>query len=164
MCALTWKSACGRYTVTIRSSCFEEMRRLTQSHLPNEVGTSLVGCYSQDRFRAFITGLAPLTGDSRGSHTTFHRGTYGLEEFFRSVFQRFRGKRHYVGEWHSHPHGPATPSSVDDRNQLDIAKDDETDCPECILVILGGDPLKRPDVAVYVYSRTRGRIQLTPIR
>lgn len=164
MCASTWKSACGRYTVIIKSSCFEEMLRMTQNHLPKEVGTSLVGYYSQDRFRAFITGLAPLTGDSRGSHTTFHRGTGGLKEFFRSVFRRFRGKRHYVGEWHSHPHGQPVPSGMDDRNQSAIARDNNTDCPECILVILGGDPLRSPEVSVHVYSRTHGRIPLAPIR
>jgi len=158
--SLTWRSACGSYTVVVAPPCLDDMLRLARNQLPNEIGTSLVGHYSRDRFRAFVTGLAPLSADSRGTPTSFHRGTRGLKAFFRALFQRFQGSRHYVGEWHSHPNGTAIPSGVDDRNQLAIAQDLQTDCPECILIVFAGDLLKAPELGVYVYSRMRGKIIL----
>jgi integrative and conjugative element protein (TIGR02256 family) len=135
------------------------MRRLAATHHPNEVGTSLVGTYSDDGHRATVTALAPLTNDSRGARSTFYRGASGLGQFFRGLFTSSKGLAHYVGEWHSHPGGVPTPSGTDDANMFAIASAAEAKCPECILMIVAtnGD---RAELGVFVYSRTRGRIEM----
>jgi integrative and conjugative element protein (TIGR02256 family) len=155
-----WRPPDGEYTVTIERPCFDAMQRLAREHYPREVGTSLVGGYSDDGYRAWVTGLAPLTPDSRGTRNTFYRGALGLREFFRGLFTSSRGRTHYVGDWHSHPDGPALPSPTDDHNALSIARDSKAQCPECLLVILGGNSTA-PDLGVFVYSRKRGRIVLS---
>jgi integrative and conjugative element protein (TIGR02256 family) len=155
----SWRSECGRYTVDLERACFDEMVRLGREHFPREVGTAIVGSYSDDGSSARVTGLTPLTTDSRGARTTFYRGVRGLFEFCRDVFRSSGGLVHYVGEWHSHPGGTPDPSGTDDANAMANARDQETRCAECILVILGVNE-QDATCRVFVYSRDRGRIDL----
>lgn len=138
------------------------MMEMARTHYPNEVGTSLVGCYSENGFEASVLDLAPLSPDSKGSRTSFYRGVAGLGKFFIKLRQTFSGKRHYVGEWHSHPNAAPLPSQTDDRHQLAIAKDTYTACPECILVLIGHTLSKAEEIGVFVYSRKRGKVLLSP--
>lgn len=157
-----WISDDGRYSVKIRNVVLRRMRDLAVKHAPNEVGTALVGSYSDDGHSATVHDLAPLTTDSKGSRFSFVRGVHHLPAFFSAVYRKSKGRRHYVGEWHSHPNGSAASSQTDDHNQTAIANDHDTDCPEAILVILGGDNRSFPDIAAFVYSRTAGRVALHP--
>ena len=133
---------------------------MAQEHYPNEVGTSLVGCYSDDGFKASVLDLAPLSADSKGSRTSFYRGIAGLRGFYKKLREAFSGKRYYVGEWHSHPDGAPIPSYMDNQNQLEIAEDAKTNCPECILIIIGGSLSNFDEIGVFVYSRKNGRVNL----
>ena len=157
---LRWQSDCKQYTVLISKSCLLKMTEMAQTHYPNEVGTSLVGCYSDDGFKASVLELAPLSPDSKGSRTSFHRGVVGLRNFFRKLRKKFSGRRYYVGEWHSHPNATPIPSNTDNQNQLEIAEDMKTECPECILIIIGGTLSNFDEIGVFVYSRKRGRVTL----
>lgn len=139
------------------------MTKMAQAHYPNEVGTSLVGHYSDDGFEASVLDLAPLSPDSKGWCTSFYRGTAGLRKFFAKLYKTFSGKRYYVGEWHSHPDAAPIPSGTDNKNQLAIAKDMKTGCSECILIIIGGILTNFNEIGVYVYSRKRGKIILSPM-
>ena len=159
-----WQSDCQQYTVLISKSCLLKMTEMAQTHYPNEVGTSLIGCYSNDGFEATVLDLAPLSSDSKGWRTSFYRGTVGLRQFFAKLRETFSDKRYYVGEWHSHPGAAPIPSSTDERNQLKIAKDTKTDCPECILIIIGGTRLNFNEIGVFVYSRKRGKVILSAIQ
>ena len=158
--SLRWQSDCRRYTVLISKACLLKMVEMAQEHYPNEVGTSLVGYYSDNGFEASVLELAPLSPDSKGSRTSFYRGVAGLRNFFTKLRKTFSGGRYYVGEWHSHPDGGPTPSGTDNRNQLKIAKDTKTDCPECILIIIGGANSNFDKIGVFVYSRKCGQVKL----
>ena len=161
--SLKWRSDCGQYTILISESCLAKITEIAQTHYPNEVGTSLVGCYSDNGFEAFVLDLAPLSSDSTGTLTSFYRGVAGLQKFFAKLRKIFSGKRYYVGEWHSHPNASSIPSGLDDRNQLAIARDGKTNCPECILVIIGGPFSNFNELGVFVYSRKRGKVILSPM-
>ena len=136
------------------------MTSIAQEHYPNEVGSSLVGFYSNDGFHAYVLDITPVSSDSRGTPTSFFRGTVGLRSFYGKLRRKFSGERHYVGEWHSHPGSTPKPSVTDDTTQLAIARDINTACPECVLVIIGGTLSAYDDVGVCVYSRERGRVVL----
>jgi integrative and conjugative element protein (TIGR02256 family) len=138
------------------------MLALAKRHAPNEIGTSLVGRYANNGWRAIVIGLAPLASDSKGSRYQFHRGVKGLRQFYRKLFERFHRQRHYVGEWHSHPGGAPAPSGTDRVNQSAIAADQKTDCPEAILIILGGHLSSTPSLGVFIQSRTHGLVELSP--
>ena len=161
---LRWYSACGTYTVRLRPKCLFQMLELAGKHAPIEVGTSLVGTYSANGHWATILSLAPLPPDSRGTRSSFCRGKKGQLEFFETVFQQYVGQRHYAGEWHSHPRSSPNTSGRDDWTQIDIAADKITDCAEAILIVLGGDFPRNPQLSVQVQSRKRGRVTLLPSR
>lgn len=155
----TWASTCGTYTVVLEPRFGRDSAALAREHVPKEIGSALVGRYSPDGKSATVVGMAPVPADSKSYRYGFVRGTRGLREFFARMFAKTRGRRHYVGEWHSHPGGEAEPSPTDDENMGEIARDPDARCPECILVLvaLNGDDVER---GVFVYSKTRGRVKL----
>lgn len=157
-----WISACTRYRITLAAECLREVLVISRQHLPREMGASVYGTYSRDGFNATILGNGPVAADSIGGRFSFLRGTKGAMNFFSDIFKQTRGKQHYVGEWHSHPGGPITPSALDNRTLRAIADDRTTNCPECILLLVGGDIANHPKLGVYVYSQERGRVDLHP--
>ncbi len=159
---LRWKSKCGRYTVIVSPKCFARLLAIAREYYPMEAGTTLVGCYSNDGFDAKVLDLGPLSPDSSGSQMCFQRGIEGLREFFAALLRALSGTTHYVGEWHSHPDGSPTPSRSDDESAAAIASDTQTRCPVCLLLLLGGNPFRAPDLGVFVYSRGQRRIDLVP--
>lgn len=160
---LRWKSECGQYTVSISEPCFHRISKIAKKHSPREIGASLIGCYSNDGFEAFILDTAPLSPDSKGSATSFYRGTSGLRKFFNGLLRDHDGRQYYIGEWHSHPYGPSAPSGIDDRAQSAIASDPRANCPECILVVFGGDLSSPTEMGAFVYSRTQERVNLNRV-
>lgn len=160
---LNWRSDCGRYTVLISERAYVDMVKLAIQNSPNKIGSSLIGSYSDGGHVATILDLAPISPDSKGTPDSFYRGVDGLSEHFKEVFDKSEGQHFYVGDWHSRPGGDALPSSMDDSTQFDIAKDEDANCPEVILVIVGGEPPNKTHIGVYVYSREHGRIDLHPI-
>lgn len=61
-----------------------------------------------------IVDALPAPKDSRGTPTSFERGTDGLLDLVAEARKRTAGIVGYVGEWHSHPDGcPAVPSRDD---------------------------------------------------
>jgi proteasome lid subunit RPN8/RPN11 len=160
---LVWKSPDGTCTVAIARRCFLAMRDMAVEHGPREVGTSLVGQYQYDGRKAWVLGLAPLTLDSKATRWTFIRGIRGLDEFFRRILRRYRGKRHYIGEWHSHPSAAPVASGTDDRNQAELSRAEQSRCPTPILVIVGGNLRQKPTLGVYIHTRQGGRIDLLPV-
>src|SRR5258708_3248054 len=159
---LFWVSECGTYRVAVARKAYRQMLKLALAQYPSEVGTSLVGSYSASGFRADVLGLAPLTRDSRSAPTWFVRGVSGLKLFYQGLLQRFRGLRHYVGEWHSHPDSSPSQSGTDRHSHLSIARDRAANCPEVVLIILGGQFPSKPQLEVSVYSRQRGEVHLAP--
>lgn len=157
-----WQSECREYNVIIPESCLTKLRKLASSHYPNEIGSSLVGCYSKCGYKAYILRPAPISSDSKGTRKSFYRGIAGLRRFFIKLREDKSGKQYYVGEWHSHPDSEPYPSTVDNKNQMSIASDVDTNCPECVLIILGGSPPDFQKLGVFVYSRTKGAVVLHP--
>ena len=159
---LRWRSGCGRYSVWLRKRCLAEMLRTARAYEPVEIGSALFGGYSSDGRRAIVFGAAPVPPDSRSTASSFVRGVTGLVEFLRDLFTRSRGRRHYVGEWHSHPNASPQPSATDWARQRELAEDHAMQCPECILIVLGGNLEDAPQVGVFVYSREREQVILKP--
>ena len=159
---LLWRSEDGNYTVVFARRTILKMIKMAAAHSPYEVGTSLLGSYSRDGFRAEVLGLAPLSEDSSSGRTWFIRGVKGLKEFYERLTQQFHGRRHYVGEWHSHPGASPETSRTDRQTHREITIDHDTNCPEVILVVLGGNSLQST-LEVCVHSKLRGIVRLASI-
>ena len=46
--------------------------------------------------------------------------------------------QYYLGEWHYHPYALSFPSSADKKQMMDLSQNKQLNCPEPILVIIGG--------------------------
>jgi proteasome lid subunit RPN8/RPN11 len=160
---LVWQSDCGRYTVHLNALLLSKISEIAHEHLPNEVGSSLAGYYTEDGFDAFVLDAAPVPSDSNGSRTAFKRGVKGLKCYFSSLTRNRGSSQHYVGEWHSHPTGDAQPSSADIKSGMDIARDEDVPCKEIVSLILGNVAVATPDLSVSVYSATDGAIALSSV-
>ncbi len=160
---LEWRSECGRYTVHLDTQLLSKISQIARQHLPNEVGSSLSGYYTEDGFDAYVVDSAPVPPDSSGGRTSFKRGVKGLKGFFSSLTGSRGPRQHYVGEWHSHPTGGARPSSTDIKSGMDIAYDEDVSCKEIISVILGNISSPTPDLSVSVYSASNGAVKLSRV-
>lgn len=161
---LQWQSDCGRYTVHVDEKLLTKISDIARENLPNEVGSSLSGYYTEDGFDAFVVDTAPVPPDSKGSATSFERGIEGLKGFFSSLTRSRGPRQHYIGEWHSHPTGGARPSSTDIKSGMDIAHDKNAPCKEIISVILGNVSSSTLDLSVSVYSVSNGVTTLSRVR
>lgn len=151
----------GDWTVSVDQGLTGRIIKMRAARLPEETGGVLTGIVDIPARRIQLVDAAPAPPDSKASACGFERGTSGVQEYLKRVYEQTRGQVRYVGEWHSHPpRVPALPSPTD-RSQLDwlatlfdmdtlpalmlIASDD------CISIILANqrdDPTKAGVAAV----------------
>ena len=43
-----------------------------------------------------------------------------------------------LGEWHYHPNASSLPSGIDNKQMIKLSRDKKLNCPEPILIIIGG--------------------------
>lgn len=141
------------------SLLLEGLKKCSDSN-PQETGGILVGYYTPEHDCAVITALGGPPEDSICGPRFFKRGTKGIH---RWISQLWRKQKHfYLGEWHFHPGGTPVPSP-DDREQMQIlSKDKKLQCPEPILLIIGGNPKGAWSVNAYVYPAVQDCVQLLP--
>ena len=53
----TWRSECGTYTVVLEEQFLTDLVKVARKHYPNEVGSPLVGSYTDDGHEARISGI-----------------------------------------------------------------------------------------------------------
>ncbi|MGH0229750.1 Mov34/MPN/PAD-1 family protein [Sinorhizobium meliloti] len=99
-----------------------------------ETGGILIGRYDLSGNSAIVTEATVRPKDSRSGQTWFQRGIHGLKDTLRNRWSR---GEYYVGEWHSHPGGPPTPSSNDLREMQTISREVSYRCPKPIMIIAG---------------------------
>jgi hypothetical protein len=121
-----------------------------------ETGGIILGHYSPGLTTADVVDVTLAPPGSRGGGTWFTRGVRGLKSMLRRVWTR--DGHYYLGEWHSHPSAPPTPSSVDIAQMAEIANDASYSCPNPVLLIIGGGPKTNWRVYTGVYFRDRAEL------
>jgi integrative and conjugative element protein (TIGR02256 family) len=127
----------------------ETLRHCARSY-PVEIGGILVGQYSADLRVAHVSDLIPAPSDSIGCRFSFKRGVRGLQQLLN---RRWPQSRYYLGEWHFHPDGSPSPSGTDCDQMRNIASAISYQCPEPVMVIIGGKPPERVMLQSYVFTR-----------
>jgi len=101
-----------------------------------ETGGILIGDYSSDLIEAKIISALGPTEDSKKGLCSFYRGTKDLKKIFNLSWKT---KKFYIGEWHYHPNSSSIPSSVDIKQMITISQSKKANCPEPILLVVGGN-------------------------
>lgn len=115
-----------------------ELERICTDAVNKETGGILIGHYSVNLNTALITLITGPPPDSKAGKTWFHRGVKGLWDILQQSLNC--SNTYYLGEWHFHPFASPTPSLQDLRQMKQIALDKKYNCPEPVLIILGGEP------------------------
>lgn len=103
---------------------------------PKEIGGVLMGEHiGKEEFR-----IVDLTiQKQRGTFAFFVRlvadAVISLQRFFKQTEYNYR-KFNYLGEWHSHPSFPPTPSSKDIQSMLEIVTDTDIGANFVVLLIV----------------------------
>ena len=100
-----------------------------------ETGGIIIGHYDTVLQNAIITEFIEAPEDSKVAILRFYRGVKGL----KNLLQKYWNERneYYLGEWHLHPGASPTPSYTDIGQMKKIAKDNNFNCKEPILLIWG---------------------------
>jgi [CysO sulfur-carrier protein]-S-L-cysteine hydrolase len=97
--------------LTVDDQLLEFIYRTGLEKYPKEFGGFLFGYYENDFKTLNITDtILPIVFTS--TRNSFERQTLGIEREFE-VFYNQTPSKYYVGEWHTHPDGSATPSRRD---------------------------------------------------
>ena len=122
-----------------------------------ETGGILIGKFDEARLVANITGIYGPPNDSKQTRNRFWRGVEGLQALLDRAWQ---SQEYYMGEWHYHPMGSSQPSFIDIGQMERISKSDKYNCPEPILLVIGGVFPESMSIAAYVFPRGQDSVQL----
>lgn len=139
-----------RFGIRIPANCLNRIIKLCQKADQVETGGILVGRYVSEHRCAEVTAVSDAPADSKHSVTRFLRGIQGLQRWLNRLWSK--DGTYYLGEWHYHPNGEPAPSSIDVDEIEDIARTASYQCPEPLLLIVGGDPLHNWKWRVFVWT------------
>lgn len=148
--------------VVLNSRCVRKLKRELRAAGQNEIGGVLAAEQVGDgRFL-----VVDLSVQRNGTHTHFEREPAQHREFIRRFHERMchRPERfNYLGEWHSHPAYPATPSDVDFRQMQHLVEDAEQNSSFLALMIIKLGPNGELRGSAYGFrsgfAPIRGRLQ-----
>lgn len=155
-----FRDGCEQFEVQVEDMAKHVMLHLCENAGGHETGGILIGHYDSSRVRAVITEATARPVDSESGRFAFRRGKAGLREL---LHQRWCHGSHYLGEWHFHPGGSARPSFCDERAMVRISKSPRYECPEPILLIVGGSPPDSLDFSVTVFPRGRHSVRCVKV-
>jgi integrative and conjugative element protein (TIGR02256 family) len=147
-----FRSACGRYGVSFQHALLVKLLHECRQAGHNETGGILWGKYNANLDDAAITDFSPAPSDSRRGRFSFERGIAGLQTRVRLLWKK-NDREYYLGEWHFHPFASSAASSTDCQQMFAHAQDLQLQCPEPIMIIIGGNPSLVWTVNIAVYTR-----------
>lgn len=121
--------------VVLNQRCIRKLKRELRSAGSNEIGGVLAAEQVSDG--CFL--VVNLSVQRNGTRSHFKRNPIQHREFIRRFHERMGHQPerfNYLGEWHSHPAYPATPSDVDFRQMQDLVEDAEQKSTFLVLMIV----------------------------
>lgn len=118
--------------IHISKSVLKRIEEETQFHYPKEFGGVFIG-YKTDA--SFIITDILIPDEYKNGTTIFIRKPGTLNERLNEIHRVTNGEIQYLGEWHSHPDGPTSPSRTDINAMQKIAKDKKINIDKPLLMI-----------------------------
>ena len=124
-------------------ACLEgAMCNAREAMLPRETGGVLLGIVDHGRRRIEVAAVLPPPPDSERATVLFERGVQGLKAQMTEVGERTAFQLSYVGEWHSHPGGSATPSKTDRTTFARLEREAGYEDRPAVMAIVGGEEVR----------------------
>ncbi len=126
----------GDLSIKISEEVFEKMKSFIQdeNHKP-EAGGILIGHYLEDNNYS-ITDVSSPSELDKSSRFNFTRSKKNAQKIINKIFKDSKGKKIYLGEWHTHPEDHPQPSSLD-RSEWTLLAAQRRDKRPVLAVIIG---------------------------
>jgi integrative and conjugative element protein (TIGR02256 family) len=121
-----------------------------------ESGGILIGYYI-DEFSFYISDLSIPSEKDKKSRFNFVRSFISAQEVIDNFFKKSKGKKIYLGEWHTHPEKVPIPSSTDLNSFQNQLKTNKLNSKFIFMVIIGTEGIF---VAFYSNSDLMNKVQL----
>lgn len=145
--------------VSMPELVWNEMVQLCVSSYPDECGGILIGEYNKNLKQAKIKKIM-ASKNSTGGRMNFLREAKETNNFLKKLWHFALGTKYFVGEWHSHPNGTGSPSSLDDDSMYQVAKTEKCSCRRPVLIILNGGPKIWNADSCWLYFSEGKRLEL----
>ncbi|MFZ1809552.1 MAG: ThiF family adenylyltransferase, partial [Cyclobacteriaceae bacterium] len=101
------------WTLRFKAGIVIKMKEQMINAKKKETGGILVGAINLKTKTIHVIDLIDAPSDSKANAVCFYRGFHGLPKKIDNVTHSSGGQLGYIGEWHSHPHGPNELSQID---------------------------------------------------
>ena len=101
-----------------------------------EAGGILMGYYIDD-YSFYVSDSSTPSENDKSSRFNFFRSFINAQKFIECYFKSSKGKKIYLGEWHTHPEKLPTPSSTDLKSFKDQLKKNVLNSKFVFMIILG---------------------------
>ena len=155
---LEFWSADGKFGLQIAAAQTRTIITACKAAGRNETGGVLIGTYSADHDCAIVKRVCGPPPDSQFGPTWFFRGVRGVQQVVDQYWRRRTG--YYLGEWHFHTFARPELSDLDRRSIRGIAASVLYNCPEPILLLIGGDPAGEWNASAWAFRRGNSPVPL----
>lgn len=131
----------GGIQIYISDVVENEIQAMTASSLEKETGGCLFGSYDRDHNSIYVYYMVPAPEDSIHSPVSFVRGFKGLTAEYERITKLTYHQVRYLGEWHSHPNMPNTPSETDKKQFKELWEEQQSQDLPFVQMIYGNNGL-----------------------
>lgn len=170
MCSALTGSVVAVAELWMRPDDLRVMESYAEEKHPLETGGMILGYHAASMDATVVTHvLGPGTYAAHQPNSFYPDGAYHQEQL-SSIYSKTDGYCTYIGDWHTHPCGPPSPSMRDRRTLQKIRRTRSSRCPNPLMIILVGDPSRYAAIAFQLDSssgfldRLYGRTRRLDIR
>lgn len=127
--------------IYISDAVEKEIQVMTAASPDKETGGCLFGSYDRDHNCIYVYYMVSAPEDSIHSPVSFVRGFKGLTAEYERITKLTYHQVRYLGEWHSHPNMPNTPSETDKKQFEELWKEQQSQDLPFIQIIYGNNGL-----------------------
>lgn len=127
--------------VYISNAVEKEIQTMVEASPDKETGGCLFGSYDRDHNSIYVYYMVPAPEDSIHTPVSFVRGFKGLTTEYERITKLTYHQVRYLGEWHSHPDMPNTPSSTDKKQFEELCKEQQSQDLPFVQMIHGNNGL-----------------------
>lgn len=124
-------------TVWLAQTAVDAMLDEAAAAAPDETGGMLLGYEGLDAPEPVVTGIVGPGPDAQHSPSGFEPDADWQQGELERVYADSGRITTYLGDWHTHPRGPARPSRKDRRTARRIARSKEARAPAPLMLIAG---------------------------
>lgn len=142
--------------VWIPTALLAQLHDLVREHAPLETGGMLLGW--RNHGKVAIDATIDAGPGALRNRTGFTPDGHWQQQQLAAIYEQSGRTVTYLGDWHSHPHGPARPSGQDRKTAAAIAASEQARTPYPITLILGRNR-RRAQFLTRAYIHTDGKLR-----